>query len=171
MAVEPLYNESLDKLLLIARIEPANDDNTLAAVEQAVRDVRLGFFSQLGRDRTLEIVTYPLVDNPTTDDELLRSSAASAEALWLTILLMQRLPVLFMDNSASAGDKFNDEPLTRDATGLQSSKDDLQSQLDNLLGELADESSNLDPSVKSALNGPDEPYLLSEHKLGGSCAY
>jgi len=171
MAVEPLYNDTLESLLLIARIEPADDTNTVAAVAQAVRDVRLGFFSRLGKTRSLEIAGYTLVDNPLTDDEVTISGAASAEALWLTLILMQRLPVLFMDNSSSGGDVFNDEPLTRDATALIASKKDLNAHLEDLLGELADDNSNLDPSVKSSLNGPDTTYLLSENFIGGGCAY
>lgn len=170
MAVEPLYNADLDTLLKIVRIEPADDVNTLAAVDQAVRDVRLGLYSRLGKTRALEITGYALTDNPTTDDEISRSNAASAEALWLTILLVQRLPVLFMDNASSVGDIFNGEPLTRDAMGVHTFLDYLKAQLEDKLEEIADDESNLNKAVKSSLNGPSTTYLISETFIGGGCS-
>ena len=166
MAVTPLYNADLTTLLQIVRIEPADDPNTLAAVYRAVSDVRLGLYSRLTKTRALEIAGYPLVDNPTTDEEVLRSQGASAEALWLTILLVQRLPTLFMDNNA-INDVFNDEPLTRDANGKMF---DLikawKAQLDDLLGDLVAPDELSDSSVKSSLNGPSTKYLIDQQFVG-----
>lgn len=164
--VEPLYNETLEKLLEIVRIQPATDDNTLAAIYQAVRDVRLGLFSRLGKLRALEIQGFALTDNPTTDDEVTRSSAASAEALWTYVLLIQRLPVLFMDNAASTGDAFNDEPLTRDASSAHTFINSLKKQLEEALQAIATEDSELNKSVKSTLNEPVTTYLLYQNHIG-----
>lgn len=166
MAAQPLYYSTLEALLTVVRISPADDANTIAAVDQAVRDVRLGLFSRLGRDRAKAIATLPLVVNPDTSDEILRAQAASAEALWLTLLLIQRLPTLFLDNSSSVNDAFNDEPITRDSIHLAQSKKAIQGQLDDLLNDMADDTSNLSGSVRSSLNGPETPYLNSEHFIG-----
>ena len=169
MAIEPLYYDTLENLYTTVRIETADDPQTVAAVEQAVRDVRLGFFSQLGKTRALEVAGYSLVENPTTDEEILRSQGASAEALWLTILLMTRLPVLFMDNNA-VNDVFNDEPLTRDAAGKSGDTlAELKKQLDGLLGELAEPDTVKNSGTRSSLNGPSTPYLISEQFIGGGC--
>ena len=160
----PLYCENLETLLLIARIAPADDENTVAAVHQAVRDIRLGFGSRLGKDRAKLISTYPLVDPPVTTNDILRATGASAESLWLTILLMQRLPVLFMDNNA-VNDTFNDEPITRDArTGEVVAQ--LKDQLEDLLQNMADDDSKVNSSVKSTINGPDTPYILTSPFTG-----
>ncbi len=164
--VTPLYNESLEKLLEIVRIEPATDTNTIASIHQAVRDVRLGLFSRLGKTRALEIKSFILSDDPITDEEVTRATAASAEAMWLYILLIQRLPVLFMDNSASTGDLFNDEPLTRDASGAHTFINSLKKQLEETLQGIATDDSELNKSVKSTLNGPEKAYLLSQNNIG-----
>ncbi len=169
MTVEPLYNVDLETLLTIVRIAPADDANTLAAVGQAVSDVRLGLFSRLTRTRALEIAGYSLVDNPTTDEEILRKQGASAEALWLMILLVQRLPVLFMDNNA-VNDVFNDEPLTRDANSkMYELIGSWKKQLELILGDLVAPDALGDSSVKSALNGPAKPYILADNLVGGRC--
>lgn len=171
MAIEPLYYSSLEELYRTARIETADDTQTVAAVEQAVRDVRLGFYSKIGKTRALEVAGYSLTENPTTDEEILRSQGASAEALWLTIVLMQRLPVLFMDNNAT-NDVFNDEPLTRDAAGKsEAAIDSLKDQLDSLLGDLAAPEIVVNGASKSSLNGPSTTYLISDNFIGGGCAY
>ena len=166
MAVEPLYNASLDVLLDRARISSANDDQTIAMVHQSVTDVRIGFYSQLGRVRAQAIRAIATVENPETDDDTLKQTAISAEVIWLSILLIQRLPVLFMDNAGSVGDAFNDEPLTRDALALKAMLDDLKSQLSDLLEELADDDSNIKHADKASLNGPDTTYILADNKIG-----
>lgn len=171
MAVEPLYNEDLETLLTIVRISPADDDNTIAAVHQAVSDVRLGIYSKITRARAQEIATYPLTDNPTTDEEVLRKQGASAEALWLMILLVQRLPVLFMDNSA-VNDIFNSEPLTRDSNSkMQDLIKEWQKQLDNIMADLVAPDDLADSAVKSSLNGPSTSYVLANNLKGGGCIY
>lgn len=166
MAVEPLYNSTLSVLLKKARINTADDLQTLEAVYQAVRDVRIGFFQQLGRSRALEIRDIPETENPEDDDGILRLTASSAEAVWLTVLLITRLPVLFMDNRASTGDAFNDEPLTRDAAGLKELLEEQKGFLTDMLAALADDDSYVKHADKASLNGPDEDYLLSEHRIG-----
>jgi len=145
-----------------------DDVDTQAAVYQAVTDVRIGMFSRIGKTRALEISTLAFSENPTTDDEVLRSKAISAESLWVTLLLMQRLPVLFMDNT-SIRDNFNDEPITRDSSSLRKNIDAIQTQLDDLIGDLileGDEEAKPAFRTKVALNGPDTPYLLSDNFLG-----
>lgn len=166
MAVVPLYAENLESLLTTVRIEPADDANTLAAVNQAVTDVRLGFFRKIGKTRALEIAGFPLVDNPESDSEILRSQGESAEALWLTVLLVQRLPVLFMDNTA-VNDVFNDEPLTRDSNSkMREYLKDIKGQLDDLLGEMAEPETVTDSTNKASLNGPSEPCLIRDTFIG-----
>lgn len=160
MAVEPLYNATLDALLKRARIDTADDEQTLALVHQTVTEVRLGFYSSLTKDRAKEIATYSLVDNPDSDNEILKAQAAVTETLWLTLLLAQRLPVLFLDNKGSTGDAFNDEPLTRDATGLEDFIDELKTQVEEGLADLMVPPEENAGATKVSLLAPDTPDLI-----------
>ena len=76
MAVESLFNASRTALLQRARISTADDVQTLALVDQSINEVRIGFYRRLGSPRVNQIVGYSLTDNPTSDEELIRSQAA-----------------------------------------------------------------------------------------------
>lgn len=135
--VAPLFNTDLLTLYKRVRVDTVDDNNTGALIEQAVTEVRLGFYNRLGRTRAQTIAGYAIVDNPSTDEEGLRALAAAAEAIWLMWLLLQRLPHLFLDNKASVGDDWNDVPLTRD-TADEDMLNRLKAQLDEYIGMLAD---------------------------------
>ena len=136
MAVESLFNASRTALLQRARISTADDVQTLALVDQSINEVRIGFYRRLGSTRVNQIVGYSLTDNPASDEELIKSQAAATEALWLTWLLAQRLPHLFMDNRASAGDAWSDEQLTRDTQVQKAYLNALKAQVDEGLASL-----------------------------------
>jgi hypothetical protein len=151
MAVEPLFNASRDVLLKRARIKTADDEQTLALIDQSMTEVRVGFYRAIGGTRSALIAGYTLVENPTTDQEILRAGAAYTEALWLTWLLAQRLPHLFMDNRASTGDMWNQEQLTRDTKAHTEYLNNLKAQIDEGLGMLMEpEPDNAGP-VKASL--------------------
>ena len=173
MAVEPLFNQTKDALLTKVRIDPADKAGTLALVDQAIRDVRLGFFSRVGKTRSLAIAAMSYNDNPETDEEVLRAKGVSAENIWLYILLVERLPSLFMDNQGTR-DTFNDEPLTRDAGAVLKMIENLKEQLDALLGDMileGDDEASPNPSAKSEVVGPDTTYLLADNFIGNpTCA-
>ena len=115
----------------------------------AMDQVRKGIFDSLGEARVIEIRGYALVENPMTSSELLRSSAANVEALWVTWLLAQWLPHLFVDNKASIGDNWNDERLTRE-TKDQKYLDTMKGQIDSGLGNLMAPVSETSGPVKAS---------------------
>lgn len=158
MAVEPLYNTDRDTLLKRVRIETADDEQTVALIDQTINEVRLGFYRKLTSARALTIAGYSLVENPVTDEQILRATGANTEALWVTWLLAQRLPYLFMDNSSSVGDAFNDEQLTRDSSGIQEFLDMLKAQIDEGLGALADPAVDDSGTVKAASISNDTDF-------------
>jgi hypothetical protein len=167
MAVEPLYNADLETLLNRVRIETADDAQTLALIHQSVNEVRLGFYSKLGTARATTIAGYPLVDNPTSDNEILRAGGANTEANWLTWLLAQRLPWTSMDNSASTADSWNDEQLTRDAKGLKEFLDALKILIDEGLADLMEPpEENSGASKASSITNDDAPDLIYDRFLG-----
>lgn len=167
MAVESLFNASREDLLKRVRINKADDEATLALVDMSISEVRTGFYSQLGTERIAFILGGSLVENPVMPAELLRATAANTEALWLTWLLAPRLPYLFMDNKASVGDAFNDEPLTRDSNaGQKRFLDNLKSQVDIGLSVLKDAKGSEAGLFKAASIGPDHSDMLFERFRG-----
>ncbi len=166
MAVEPLFNADKETLLKRTRIQSADNAQTLSLIDQTITEVRLGFYHSIGKDRSATIAGYSLVDNPVSDEEILRAGGATTEALWLTWLLVQRLPMLFMDNSASTGDAFNDEQLTRDSSGLKDFLKNLKTQIDQGLADLMEPSEENAGAVKSSTIQPDTLDLIWTRHLG-----
>ena len=112
MAVEPLYTTTKDDFLKKIRLATATSEQTLAVVDVAISQVRVGFFSALTSDRALEIAAFADSDNPTTDEEVLKSTAAVAEVLWVTATLIELLPNIFMEGEVEARQNWNEEPLS-----------------------------------------------------------
>jgi hypothetical protein len=166
MAVEPLYNESKDDLLTRVRIKTADEEQTLALVDQVIQEVRLGFFSALGKDRAKEIAAYSYSDNPDTDQEILRVNGAVTEANWVTYLLVQRLPVIYMADRGATSDQWNEEPLTRDSGYIEEFLKNLKEEIDKGLGQLEEPVNANSGAVKSSLNLPDDSYIVTEEFKG-----
>jgi hypothetical protein len=167
MAVESLFNASRESLLKRVRINKADDEATLALVDMAISEVRTGFYSSLGASRIAQILAGTVVENPTSAAELLRATAANTEALWVTWLLAPRLPYLFMDNKASVGDAFNDEPLTRDSNaGQKRFLDNLKAQVDVGLSALKEPAGTEAGLFKASSIGPDSPDLVFDRFRG-----
>ncbi len=158
MAVDPLYNASKESLLNRVRMATADDTQTLALIDQTITEVRLGFYRKLTKERATLIAGYSLVDNPTSDQEILKAGAAYTEALWVTLLLAQRLPHLFMDNSASVGDAWNDEQLTRD-TMKKEYLDALKASVDEGIAMLEAPPNENSGAVKSSSIKNDKPCM------------
>jgi hypothetical protein len=159
MAVDTLFNESYDKLLMRARVETASDPQSVALIEMSVLDVRTGFFDKLGADRVNEILTYPYSELPVTEEELTRTKAANIEAIWLTYLLMQRLPYNMMSAFYKTNQIWNEEPLTRDVE--KDMLEVLKGQIDAGLADLAPGEYDSD-QVRSSSVGPDEPIFIRD---------
>ena len=165
MAVDPLYNTKADLLLKI-RLSEVPSDQTNAVIDMAISQVRIGFFSKLGSSRALEIAAFTPSDNPTTDNEVLYSTASTAEGLWVTAILYDLLPTLFMESSNEAQQNWNDEPLSRDAKQLVKAKQALLSQVDKLLGDLEVPVNDDTGSVKVFSVGREKPFILQDNFPG-----
>ncbi len=165
MAVDPLYNTK-EALLLKIRLSGVPSDQTNAVIDLAISQVRIGIFSKLGSDRALEIAALTPSENPTTDDEILYSTASTAEGLWVTAILYDLLPTLFMESSNEAQQNWNDEPLSRDAKQLAEVKQALLTQVDKLLGDLEVPVNDNAGAVKVFSVGRETPYILSDNFIG-----
>lgn len=165
MAVAPLFNETKDALLKRIRMSTASE-TVLEAIDGIIQEVRLAFFSALTKERALEIAGYSLVDNPESDEEVLRVSAATAEANWVAYLIAGRFPMLMLDGTVTVRQDWNDEPLTRDATAVAIYRKELKASVDVAIGEMKSPVADNSGSVKASAIGAEEPYLISENFIG-----
>jgi len=166
VAVEPLFNADKESLLKRVRIKTKTDEQTDALVDQVITEVRVAFYTRLGSARVGAIVGFSLVDNPTSENELVRANAANIEALWVTYLLTNRLPYIFMDNTGSVNDNFSDEPLTRDSSSVQDFRRELKELIDDGLGQLEEPVNTSAGDPKTSMIGAEEPYLISDNFIG-----
>ena len=165
MAVEPLYNTKAGLLLKI-RMKDVPSDQTNAVIDLAISDVRVGFIRKLDSSRVFEIAALTPSDNPTTDDEILYSNASTAEALWVTAILYDLLPTMFLESNDEARQNWNDEPLSRDAIDLRKAKQALLSRVDQLIGALEVPVNDNAGAVKCFSTGRANPYILQDNFIG-----
>lgn len=165
MAVEPLYNTKADLLLKI-RLSDVPSNQTNAVIDMVISQVRVGFFSKITKDRAIKIAAFTPADNPTTENEILYATASIAEGLWVTALLYDLLPTLFMESADETQQNWNDEPLSRDAKQLTKAKQALLSQVDKLLGDLEVPVNDDTGSVKVFSTGRKEPFILHDNFIG-----
>lgn len=164
MAVNPLYTDK-SQFLLNIRMSTVQDAQTLALVDVAIQNVRMGFIKSLGADRTFAIVAYAPSENPTTPDEITRTNAAVAEVLWTTALLVERLPHILVDGYGEQVE-FNNDPLKRDASYIAKYKDSLMQQVDSLLGQLETPVNNTAGQMQSFAIGAETPVYIGQRFVG-----
>lgn len=117
MATNPVFNTDLEEVkaqLRLTGVAPGSDAQ--AILESVILQVRSGFYSRLGSARMATLVALPLVAAPTTNDEVLRTIGALCESLWTRCLLLDRLPVVFMDNAGGDAEFMNQEGTFRSIT-------------------------------------------------------
>lgn len=167
MAVESLFNASYTELLERVRVETVTDEQTVSVIQMTVTGVRTGFYKKLGESRVSELLGYSLVDNPSTLNEIARADAAGCEVLWVTYLLMERLPTLFMSSSSSSREIYNDTPLFRDSSADKDARkviDSLKAQVDALLAGLDTSDTVKSTTLAARSIGATTPYIIdNEH--------
>ncbi len=107
----PLFLEdvaAMMKELRLSGVPSGEDANSIVAT--ALLEVRTGFYRRLGIERVGQLVDMDEeLDDPTTEEELLRSLARTTEIKWTFVVLMDRMPMLFMDDSGGAWQQFNEQ--------------------------------------------------------------
>ena len=88
-------------------------------LDATVEEVRLGFYTELGSDRVTELLALPHLESPTTDDGLTRLRAENVEYLWTRVVLMRRLPMLFVQGEGQSRAAWNEEGITREGSGSE----------------------------------------------------
>ncbi len=166
MSVNPLYTAVKSDFLDKIRLSTAKSDQTLAVIDVAISKVRIGFFKALTSDRAIEIAGFTAADNPTTEEEILHSTASVAEVLWVTSSLIELLPNVFMEGEVEARQNWNDEPLSRDSVWLIKYKRGLDAQVQAMLGQLEEPVNDNTGPVKVNLTGRTEPFIIAANHPG-----
>lgn len=172
MAVEPLYNE---KATLIAklRLTDTSDTDTLTLIDQAITDVRLGFYRRLTSARALQIAGYTSVENPTTDEGILRATADNTEVYWVIYKLICILPTMFIETQYAIKNSFDDVPITRDSESLQKFRDCLWNSIEKGLADLESPKDDAPAGAYQSFcvgrvdsNGDSDPFILDDEFIG-----
>lgn len=140
MAIEPLFLASKDELKSRLRLSGAAQADALAQVDHAIEDVRMHIYDEdrgLGAARVTEILTVSYVENATTSAAMVRTMARSLECAWVRLLLLRRMPMIFMDASAVTQEVWNEEPVTRfGPSGVRQEIERLEQEIQDLLANL-----------------------------------
>ena len=170
MAVNPLYNVKADVIEKL-RLTATTDADTLSIVDQAIRDVRLGFYRRLTPARATEIAALSSVENPTTTDEIVRAVGEVTEIYWVMHRLICILPTMFIETAHAISDSFDDVPITRDSESLQKYLTCIWNRIEEGLGQMVLPIEDNTGSFQAFSTGAQTPFLLSEHFVGlrGGC--
>lgn len=122
MASTPTFLPDLPALKARLRLSSADAGDAAALIDSAVEEVRVGLFYELGSSLVAELQAVAVTEPPTTDDELRAVRAQAVETLWCRMLLMQRMPMLFLPAIGQARDAWNDEGIAREAFPSQVQK-------------------------------------------------
>lgn len=165
MAIAPLFVADMATLKAKLRLSGVSKTDALAIIDGAVEDVRLLLYDStqgLGSTLVAEILAIAYVENATTAEALRRTRANSLESKWVRLLLLRRLPSLFMDAGAVTRDVFNDEPFTRSSgrkllDEIKALEDAIANDLGVLLGE-EDSVGLVDAITFEPDDTPDRPW-------------
>jgi hypothetical protein len=130
----PLFSPSMVQLQSDLRLTgvPTLGEDANSIIANAVLEVRTGFYRRLGLTRVGQLVAITANDTaPTTNDQVLRAIARTVEVKWMFVVLMDRLPMLWMDDSGGAWQQFNEQ-----GTFRKMSNKDRSEMRDRLLAEI-----------------------------------
>lgn len=116
MPVTPLFFDDVDALKTELRLSGSTQTDTAAIIERAIKEVRVGFYDNLGTERMAQLLALTVEDSPTSSEGILALKAQNAEVLWTRLKLFQVLPTLFMDSSGNTAQIWNEEGVLRDST-------------------------------------------------------
>lgn len=168
MPVTPLYMDK-DLLLNELRMKTTSDTETLLVIDQAIKWVRLQFYRRLTLARALEIAALASVENPTTADENLRSTAEVVETDWVRWRLVCLLPHMTIETENAIRNIFEDVPLVRDAESMQKYLRCLKDAVEIGLGQLEVPIDNNAGDFAAFSTGAPVAVLLQDSHVGFPC--
>lgn len=171
MATNPVFNTDLAAVkaqLRLSGIVEGSDAH--AMLEAALLQVRTGFYARLGGARMTALLAISPVESPSTDDQILRRIADLCEALWVRCILLDKLPVTFMDNAGGDLEFINQEGTFRSITPerLDRERQRCQLQIEEWLALLAGDVAIGDaPSVQIHTQSDQSPRIYPMGSLNG----
>lgn len=156
MGATPTFLPDLPMLKARLRLSSVDTGDAAALIDSVVEEVRVGLFHELGSSLVAELQAVTISDTPVTDDELRALRAQSVEILWCRMLLMRRMPVLFLPALGQARDAWNDEGIAREASSSQIRKEaaKLQEEINISLSILRGDT-DAGETVRAATIGPE----------------
>lgn len=143
---------------------PDSSEDTLAIINDAIARARLTFYRRLGRQRVTELLAITEVATPTTEDEVLRSVASHCEIKIVRSILIQELPMGFMDASGDLNRRWQEEALVRERPRSEREREALRLQedieQDMQMLEADDETLGDERTIQTFLSTPSEAAPL-----------
>lgn len=127
------------------RLNGAVKTGALAKIDQAVQDVRVSLYDEqggLGLSRVNELLAIAYAENAATVADLSRTRANNLEVKMVSLLLLRRMPMLFMDASAETLDAWNEEHFSH------LSRRDLRDEIERLEREIIQDLGQLLPTAE-----------------------
>jgi len=142
MAITSLFID-LDVLKARVGLSNATQADQLAKLNQALQEVRIGFYKSLGAARISQLLAVASSDAPATSSQIDRTLTETTEVNWVKMLLLRSMPSFYM--TAAVGQAWNEENLTQSTDQFAASKEinrlntEIQSALSSLMGEDEDD--------------------------------
>lgn len=141
MPAVPLFVPSLDDLKAGLRLSDAHQTDTGMMIDHAVLSARAQFYDNLSETRIDLLVAIPYSLQASTRNGIDKIKAVLCEIAIVRLLLIRKLPLLFMDGAANARELWNEEQLTRE-TGS-----DVEAEAKRLEAEISDYLDDLNTAV------------------------
>ncbi len=171
MATNPVFNADMAAVKAQLRLSGvAEGSDASIMLEAALLQVRAGFYSRLGVDRMAVLTAIAPVQSPTTSDQILRRIGDLCEVLWVRMILLDKLPVVFMDNAGGDLEFINQEGTFRSITPerLEREHDRMQLQIEEWLALLAGDTAIGDaPDVQVHTQADQDPRMYPFGSLLG----
>lgn len=135
--VAPYFFDDIDELKGRLRLSAVPDStDAQEIIEDALEQVQAGMAMRLGTDRLGEL--QDLFDtmatpSPTVDEEVNMAICRVLEVTWTRVILMDRLPMLWMDQSGGDREIYNQEGAFRGLSPTQ-----LRDQMDRMEQQIQD---------------------------------
>lgn len=167
MASAPLFYSTRDALKEGMRLGPSCNTSADPIIDECMLKARLRIYAELGDVRVGELLAITEVENPTTANERLRSSASLLELTMVRCCLQERLPQVFLDKSGDIHQQWDYDGMTREASeyDLHAQRLNCSSEINRLLDVLADGKDDNPCGVQVFITGPEAADRL---KLGQS---
>ena len=172
MATNPVFNVDLAAVQAQLRLSGVSEGtDAFFMLEAAVLQVRAGFYARLGTSRMAFLIALPVVQAPTTNDQILRRIGDLCEVLWVRRVLLDKLPVVFMDNAGGDLEFINQEGTFRSITPerLNQERQSVDLQIEEWLALLAGDVTIGDaPDVQIHTQADQEPRMFPLGSLIGA---